>query len=95
MIDSRNFTALAEFVIESEDIYGMNMGLRFEDHEREEEIELTNEREEDKDVVTIKGLASAALDPETKLKVIQLMVVTATSPGTILNKQATVCIVVL
>jgi len=80
LIDSGNYTALSEFVIDSDDIYGMNMGLRFEDHEAEEEIRKTDNREEDKDVVSIKGLASAALDPDTKLKVIQLMVVTATAP---------------
>jgi len=80
LINSRNFTALSDFVIDSDDIYGMNMGLTFEDHEHEEETRITENREEDKDVVAVKGLASAALDEETKLKVIQLMVVTATAP---------------
>lgn len=80
LLESRNFTALSDFVIDSDDVYGINMGLRFEDHEQEEEIRITENREKDKDVVAIKGLASAALDYDTKLKVIQLMVVTATAP---------------
>ena len=81
LIEMGNITGLAEIVIESDDIYGLNMGFRFSDDEREEALEKTEQRSDDKDVIVLKALAQAALSPEAKGKVVQLMVVTATAPG--------------
>ena len=80
-IGSGNITGLAELVIESDDIYGLNMGFRFDEEDRREEIAQSAERGSDKDVVAVKALATAALDPKAKDKVIQLMVLVATAPG--------------
>ena len=81
LIEMGNITGLAEVVIESDDIYGLNKGLRFSDDEREEALEKTEQRADDKDVIVLKALAQAALSPEAKGKVVQLMIVTATGPS--------------
>jgi len=79
-IYSGNFSAVAQAVIESDDIYGLTMGLTFPEEDRERALTRTSQRNKDGDVVAIKGLLSAGLDLQIKSKVVQLMVLAVASP---------------
>eukprot|EP00210_Caulerpa_lentillifera_P004027 g3842.t1 len=79
-IYSGNFSAVAQTVIESDDIYGLTMGLTFSPKDKTTALLRTPQRETDGDVVAIKGLLSAGLESEIKGKVVQLMVLAVASP---------------
>eukprot|EP00210_Caulerpa_lentillifera_P000347 g340.t1 len=80
-ISSGNFSAVAQEVMESDDIYGLTMGLVLTSEDKNTALKKSAQRNQDGDVVAMKGLLSAGLDSNTKGKVVQLLVLAVTSPA--------------